>query len=145
MRPFLAVVALLATLVVPAAFASGSGKPSVKFVRPAAGATTGSSIQFVVKTTDFTLDPKDVGKRNKPHFGHLHFQMDGGKYDYPKYSGVNGKLAVMLGIAGKYSPSVTPAITYSHLPAGKHRLVVFLANNDHSPVGASASIRFTVR
>jgi hypothetical protein len=71
--------------------------------------------------------------------------MDGGKFDYPKYSGVNGKLAVMLGIAGKYSPSVTTAITYSHLPAGKHKLVVFLANNDHSPAGASASIHFTVR
>lgn len=143
MRLILAAVAVLAILVVPAAF--GSGKPTVTFVRPSAGATTGSSIQFVVRTTNFTLDPKDVGKRNKPHFGHLHFQMDGGKYDYPKYSGVNGRLAVMLGIAGRYSPSVTPAITYSHLPAGKHRLVVFLANNDHSPAGASASIRFTVR
>jgi hypothetical protein len=40
---------------------------------------------------------------------------------------------------------VTPSITYRHLPTGKHKLVVFLANNDHSPVGVSASLRFTVR
>ena len=91
------------------------------------------------------LDPKDVGKQKKPNTGHLHFQMDGGKFDYPRYSGANGKLAVTLGIAGKYSPAVLPTITYRHLPPGKHRLVVFLANNDHSPVGASASVRFTVR
>ena len=70
--------------------------------------------------------------------------MDGGKLDYPKYSGPNGNLAKTLGIAGKYSPSIAPVIKYSHLPAGKHRLVVFLANNDHSAVGAKASIDFTV-
>jgi hypothetical protein len=139
----LTVVALLAAVVVPAGLALG--KPSVRFVTPKNGATTGSTMTFVVKLTNFKLDPKDVGKRNKPNTGHLHFQMDGGKYDYPKYSGANGKLAVKLGIAGKYSPSVTPSITYRHLPAGRHTLVVFLANNDHSPVGPSASVHFTVR
>jgi hypothetical protein len=143
MRLTLTSAAVLAALVVPVAL--GAGKPAVTFAKPGAGATTGSKVTFVVKLTNFSLDPKDVGKQKKAGFGHLHFQMDGGKFDYPKYSGVNGKLAVMLGIAGKYSPSVTPAITYSHLPAGKHKLVVLLANNDHSPAGASASIHFTVR
>ena len=138
-----ALAAVLAALAVPVALAAG--KPSVSFTRPAQGATTGSNVTFVVKLRNFRLDPKDVGKQKKPNTGHLHFQMDGGEFDYPKYSGANGQLAVKLGIAGKYSPSVTPSITYRHLPAGKHHLVVFLANNDHSPVGASASVRFTVR
>jgi hypothetical protein len=138
----LAAFALLVAIV-PVAFAAG--KPSVKFVKPRNGAATGSTVTFVIKLTNFKIDPKDVGKRNKPNTGHLHFQMDGGRYDYPKYSGANGTLAVKLGIAGKYSPSVTPSITYRHLPPGKHRLVVFLANNDHSPVGPSASVHFTVR
>ena len=128
-----------------ASVAVAAGSPSVRFVTPKAGARTGPNVTFVVKLTNFQLDPKDVGKRKKPHKGHLHFQMDHGKYDYPKYSGANGKLAVKLGIAGKYSPSVTPSITYKHLPPGRHVLVVFLANNDHSPVGPKATIRFTVR
>ena len=138
-----AFVAVLAVLAVPVALAAG--KPSVTFVKPKQGAHTGSTVTFVVKLTNFKLDPQDVGKQKKPNTGHLHFQMDGGKFDFPKYSGANGKLAVKLGIAGKYSPSVLPNITYRHLPAGPHRLVVFLANNDHSAVGASASVRFTVR
>jgi hypothetical protein len=128
-----------------AAVAVAAGTPSVHFVSPKAGAVTGSTATFRVGLTNFTLDPQDVGKRNKPNKGHLHFQMDGGKFDYPKYSGANGRLAVKLGIAGKYSPAVTPSITYSHLPKGKHHLVVFLANNDHSPVGPKASLSFTVR
>jgi hypothetical protein len=140
-----AAAAVTAAAVLAAASSAASGAPGVKFVKPVNGWTGGSTVTVTVKLTNFTLDPKDVGKKNKPHKGHLHFQMDGGKYDYPKYSGANGQLAVKLGIAGTYSPSVTPTITYKHLPAGKHTLVVFLANNDHSPVGPKASVTFTVR
>ena len=136
-----AVAAVIAALALPAALAAG--QPPVTFTQPKPARTTGSTVTFAVKLTNFKLDAKDVGKQKKPNTGHLHFQMDGGKFDYPKYSGANGKLAVTLGIAGKYSPAVLPTITYRHLPPGKHRLVVFLANNDHSPVGASASVRFT--
>ena len=68
----------------------------------------GSTVTFDVHLQNFTLDPGDVGKRNKARRGHLHFQMDGGKFDYPRYSGPNGQLAKTLGIAGKYSPSIAP-------------------------------------
>lgn len=140
------VVALASmTALVLAAVAVAAGTPGVTFISPKAGAVTGSKVTFTVKLTNFKLDPNAVGKQKKANTGHLHFAMDGGKFDYPKYSGANGKLAVTLGIAGKYSPSVTPSITYSHLPKGKHTLVVFLANNDHSPVGSKATIHFTVR
>src|SRR5262249_15085057 len=136
-------IAVSAAIAVPAATAS-STSPTVRFVTPAAGATTGSAVTFKVALHNFALDPADVGKRNKPHRGHLHFQMDGGKFDYPQYSGPNGKLAEPLGIAGKYSPSIAPMIVYKHLPAGLHTLTVFLANNDHSAEGAKATVHFRV-
>jgi hypothetical protein len=127
-----------------AALASSSA-PAVRFVTPTVNQTTPSTVVVRVALTNFSLDPADVGKRNKARRGHLHFQMDGGKFDFPKYSGPNGSLAKTLGIAGKYSPSIAPKIVYRHLPAGKHTLRVFLANNDHSPVGPKASVTFTVR
>jgi hypothetical protein len=86
----------------------------------------------------------DVGKAAVPGEGHLHFTMDGGRYDFPRYSGANGALAVTLGVQGRYSPSVTPGITYRGLPPGRHTLVVHLANNDHTDVGPTATTMFTL-
>jgi hypothetical protein len=70
--------------------------------------------------------------------------MDEGKDDQPQYSGANGQLAVKLGVQGRYSPSVTPTITYRGLPKGKHKLEVYLANNDHSNTGVEAATSFTL-
>jgi hypothetical protein len=138
-------VTALAAALVYVSISTGAGSPTIHFVSPTAGARTPSTVSFRIALEHFSLDPADVGKRNKAGRGHLHFQMDGGKFDYPKYSGPNGQLAKTLGIAGKYSPSIAPVITYTHLPAGKHKLVVFLANNDHSAQGANATVTFTVR
>ena len=103
------------------------------------GAKTGAKVTFTVKLSNFKICAACVGKANTAGMGHLHFSMDGGKFDYPKYSGANGKLAVQLGIAGKYSPAVLPTITYWHLPKGKHTLRVFVVNNNHTNTGAKAS------
>ena len=121
----------------------GAPGAKVSFVSPKAGASVTGPVLVTVKITGFTLDPKDVGKAARQGFGHLHFSMDDGKYDYPKYSGANGKLAVTLGVQGKYSPSVTPHITYKGLPKGTHKLEVYLANNDHTNTGVEASTTFT--
>ena len=51
----------------------------------------------------------------------------------------------MLGVAGMYSPSVTPSITYRHLPKGRQTLEVYLANHTHTNVGPSATLHFSVR
>ena len=48
-------------------------------------------------------------EEDRAGLGHEHFSMDKGKYDYPKYSGANGTLAVQLGVQGKYPPSVDKA------------------------------------
>jgi hypothetical protein len=144
------VLSVLTTLAVVAAVAAsamggGSARPSVAFVAPKAGAPTGSKVTFKVKLTNFTIDAANVGMRNRTNRGHLHFALDGGKFDFPKYSGANGRLAAQLGIAGKYSPAVTRTITYSKLPKGRHTITVFLVNNDHSNTGTKAKIAFTVR
>jgi hypothetical protein len=124
----------------------GAPGATVRFLAPRAGSTvTGSTVRVRVRVTGFTLDPGDVGKPARQGFGHLHFSLDGGRYDTPRYSGANGVQAAKLGVQGKYSPSVTPTITYRRVRPGRHTLVVYLANNDHSLTGVSARITFTVR
>lgn len=129
----------------PASKPVGAPGAKVVFVSPKSGSTGGPAVKVVVKVTGFALSPQTVGKAAKKGQGHLHFSMDEGKFDQPKYSGPNGQLAVKLGVQGKYSPSVTPTITYMGLPKGKHKLEVYLANNDHSNTGVSATTSFTVK
>ena len=124
---------------------SGSGGESVSFVDPVDGSTTGDTVTAHVELQGFQIDAADVGKASKEGEGHLHFSLDDGKFDTPKYSGANGKLAVQLGVDGMYSPSTEPQITYKGLPPGEHTLVVNLANNDHSDTGVSATTTFTVQ
>lgn len=165
MRPRIVAPPLLAAAVALAAAGCGSKsagnagtetKPStaakvgapgakVSFVKPTDGATTPGTVTANVKVTGFKLSPGTVGKAAKQGQGHLHFAMDEGKYDQPKYSGKNGQLAVKLSVQGKYSPATAPTITYRGLPAGKHKLEVYLANNDHSNTGVEAETEFTVK
>jgi len=125
--------------------ATTAGSPAIAIVSPADGSSVSQPVTLKAELTDFRINGADVGKPPKAGEGHLHWEMDGGKYDLPKYSGANGALAVKLGVQGKYSPSVTPTITYKNLPAGKHTLVVYLANNDHSEAGPKATTTFTVK
>jgi hypothetical protein len=127
-----------------AASETGAQEASVSFVTPTDGATTTDTVTAKVYLQGFELDPADVGKAAAEGKGHLHFSLDGGKFDTPKYSGANGKLAVQLGVDGMYSPATEPTITYTGLPAGEHTLKVALANNDHSDTGVSATTTFTV-
>jgi hypothetical protein len=125
--------------------ASSGGGASVSFTEPMEGAMTGDMVTAEVELQGFQIDAADVGKANVPGAGHLHFSLDDGKFDTPKYSGANGKLAVQLGVDGMYSPATEPTITYSGLPPGEHTLEVDLVNNDHSETGTSATTTFTVQ
>jgi hypothetical protein len=131
----------------PAADSSAGGAPSAKveFVTPKDGSSVGDKFTAKVKLENFEIDPDSVGKSPVPGKGHLHFQMDGGKFDIPENSGENGKLAKKLGVDGKYSPSVTPTITYANMPPGEHKLEVYLANNNHTDTGVEAETEFTVK
>ncbi|HKG37262.1 MAG TPA: hypothetical protein VKA89_12580 [Solirubrobacterales bacterium] len=128
-----------------AAASGGGAEPSVTFMAPKDGGTSPATVTAKVDVTGFKIDPKQVGMAKMAGEGHLHFSMDGGKFDYPKYSGANGKLAVQLGVDGKYSPAVAPTITYKGLPKGEHTLEVDLANNDHTDTGVTASTTFMVK
>jgi hypothetical protein len=127
--------------------AGGLKQPNAKvsFVSPKDDASTSGTVTAKVDVSGIKLAPQSVGKPAKVGEGHLHFSMDEGKFDQPKYSGANGKLAVKLGVQGKYSPSVTPTITYKGLPPGKHKLEVYVANNDHTNTGAESEVKFTVK
>jgi hypothetical protein len=129
----------------PAQPDAAAPKPSVTFVKPADGTAAGSKFTAKVKLENFEIDAKSVGKSPVPGKGHLHFTIDGGRYDGPAYSGANGKLAAKLGVDGKYSPSVEPTITYANIPPGKHTLECYLANNNHTPTGAETETEFTVK
>jgi hypothetical protein len=122
----------------------GAPGAKVAFVAPKRGAATRQPVVVRIRVTGFELDPKRLDETPRQGSGQLQFRMDGGKYDRPRYSGENGRLAVRLGVAGRFSPAVRPTITYEHLPSGRHRLVVYLANNDLSRTGVHASTTFTV-
>jgi hypothetical protein len=120
-------------------------KSAVAFVIPGDDADAGHTIQVKVRLKNFKIDPNAVGKAPKPGRGHLHFSLDGGRFDHPRFSGPNGKVAVQLGVDGKYSPSLTPEITYRHIPAGRHTLEVHLANNNHTSTGVEAETTVKVQ
>lgn len=109
---------------------------------------SGAKVTVTIKTKNFTIDAKDVGKGPKAGKGHEHFSMDHGKYDFARYSGANGKLAEKLGVQGKYSPSVNNKVVYSGLPKGRHTVTVFLVKNSHANYknsGAKKTVTFTVK
>ena len=120
-------------------------KPTVKFASPKNGANLSGAVKATVQITNFRIAPQSVGKAPRPGEGHLHFKMDNGKFDFPKYSGANGLIAKKLGVTGHYSPALAPKITYKNLPPGKHELEVYLANNNHTDVGVKAKVEFTVK
>src|SRR5688572_10895629 len=105
---------------------STESQPSVSFVSPTEGEMTAGEVTAEVELEGFEIDATGVGMSNEPNTGHLHFSLDGGKFDKPKYSGANGELAVKLGVDGQYSPATEPTITYSGLPKGDHTLEVDL-------------------
>jgi hypothetical protein len=119
-------------------------KAKVEFTAPEDGATVGSKFTATVQLTNFEIDPTAIGKSPVPGRGHLHFQLDGGRFDVPGHS-ASGDLAAKLGVDGKYSPAVDPAMTYEQIPPGKHVLEIYLANNNHTDTGVEAEVEFTVK
>jgi NitT/TauT family transport system substrate-binding protein len=119
--------------------------PVLRFVRPKNGSVTPKHVTFRVSAQNIKLVASEIGKANVASHGYLQFAMDGGKFDTPRYSGPNGRLAATMRVAGKYSPSAVRYITYRNLPRGKHRLVARLANNDGTPIGPVAKLTFTVK
>lgn len=130
------------------ALATTAGAASAPTLTSLTTKQSGNKVTVTIRTKNFTIDTKNVGKTPKAGKGHEHFAMDKGKYDRARYSGANGKLAEQLGVAGKYSPSVNDKVTYTGLPKGKHKVTVFLVRNNHANypnAGAHKTLTFTVK
>jgi hypothetical protein len=117
----------------------------VEFVTPKDGATVASTFKAKVDLTNFQIDSSALGRAPTAGRGHLHFQLDDGRFDTRRNAGPNGQAAHKLGVEGKYSPATQPEITYEDVPPGEHILAVHLANNDHTDTGAMAEVEITVR
>jgi len=128
-----------------AGIATATGPPTITFLITAQQA---GKVTVRVTTKNFTIDARGVGKRARAGRGHEHFVMDHGKYDRPKYSGANGRVARRLGVAGRYSGSVDNTVTYRGLPKGRHSVTVLLVRNTHARypnAGAQKTLTFTVK
>ncbi len=117
----------------------------VRILTPRAGQAVASVFSVRVLVTGFRLRPVKPNGKPRGGFGHLHFILDHGRYDQPRYSGTNGRLAARLGVNGYYSPAGGPQITYRGVSPGAHALQAQLVNNDESPTGVMSTVKFNVR
>jgi len=146
------------------------GEPSVEIVSPRNGARqTDRAVVVKAKVSNFSLAPLRFGREPQLDEGNLRFALNrvpdcvdpaklaiaeesplgrgrlvGKSFDFPRYSGPNGVLAVRVGANGSYSPATRPEIYYHELPAGFYRLVVTLARNDGSPTPYHAVTNFQI-
>lgn len=146
------------------------GQPSIDIIAPRNGSRQ-ENRSVVVRLTveNFRLAPEHFGEAPLLGEGHLRFSLNrvpdcidpekldralnsptgrgrflGRSFDYPKYSGPNGLLALLAESAGLYSPSTEPEIFYERLPPGFYRLTINLALNDGSPTPYNAATNFEI-
>lgn len=117
----------------------------VSFVYPTGGSAVAATFTARVTVSRFRLIRSGLGAKAREGFGHLHFALDHGRYDEPRYAGPNGRLALRLGVNGFYSPAYRPTITYRRIPPGWHALSVLLVNSNDTPTGVADVVRFRVR
>jgi hypothetical protein len=101
---------------------SSDAKLEAKLVDPEKKAH-GQAATVEVKVTNLQLiDPGSVGEQPSKGQGHLHYRLDD----------------------GPVIATPTPKLSFHGLTAGKHRIVVALAGNDHKPLGPEAKLEVTV-
>ena len=146
------------------------GQPSIDIIAPRNGSRQENrSVVVRIKVENFELAPERFGEAPQLGEGYLRFSLNrvpdcidpeklavalssptgrgrflGRSFDYPKYSGPNGLLALLVESAGLYSPSTEPEIFYERLPAGFYRLTINLALNDGSPTPYNAATNFEI-
>ena len=68
------------------------------------------------------IDPAMTNKKATKGEGHLHYQVDD----------------------GPVIATTAPKLSFHGLTSGKHKIVVMLANNDHTPAGPQQTLEITV-
>jgi hypothetical protein len=112
-----------------------AGKPAIRIVAPANGATVHGGFDFTVAVSNFRLSCALYGKANVAGYGHWHANVDTTKL------GMMG-MGTMLGMScGK-----TFHVSLAGIKPGKHRFIAILEDNTHAPtIGAQAAVSVTVR
>jgi hypothetical protein len=134
------------------------GTPYIDVISPRDGAKPSSNAVVVkVRVHNFTLAPAMFGTTPQLGEGFIRFSLKkvpddideseaeaaesnplgsgrvvGRSFDFPRFSGPNGKLAERFDAEGQFSPATEPQIYYRNLPEGFFRLVITLAQNDGS-------------
>jgi hypothetical protein len=146
------------------------GQPTVSIISPRNGARQSSHAVVVkVQVENFQLAPRHFGGEPQLGEGNIRFSLNrvpdcvdpvkllravhsplgngrlvGASFDYPDYSGPNGRLAARIGTAGSYSPATRPEIYYENLKPGFYRLIVNLADNSGATTPFHAVTNFQV-
>ena len=146
------------------------GQPTIDIIAPRNGSRQENrSVVVRIRVENFDLAPEHFGEAPQLGEGHLRFSLNrvpdcidpdklevalnsptgrgrllGRSFDYPRYSGPNGLLALLVESAGLYSPSTEPEIFYQRLPPGFYRLTINLALNDGSPTPYNAVTNFEI-
>jgi hypothetical protein len=117
---------------------TGSGlpvaTPEQTFVvhHPDSSGTTSTFTASVTVLLPVRLSASSICEPAEAGVGHLHFILDGGKYDTPAHSSASIALFRKEHSIGKFSPTATGLVTYRRLPPGSHVFEVVLFSNDHS-------------
>lgn len=154
----------------PGAVEAVPGQPSVSIVSPRNGARqTSRAVVVKVDVHNFQLAPHHFGGEPQLGEGNIRFSLNrvpncvdpvklaravnspigngrlvGASFDYPHYSGPNGRLGERIGSAGSYSPATRPEIFYHGLVPGFYRLIVNLAENSGATTQFHAVTNFQI-
>jgi hypothetical protein len=152
------------------AFVAAPGEPSVDIVSPRNGERqTSHAVVVRVQVHNFRLAPRHFEGEPEIGEGYLRFALNrvpdcvdprklaramnsplgrgrliGASFDYPRYSGPNGELAMRIGAAGSFSPATRPVIFYHALPAGFYRVIVSLAADNGGSTPYHSVVNFQV-
>ncbi|HYV07727.1 MAG TPA: hypothetical protein VFB82_24250 [Blastocatellia bacterium] len=99
-----------------------TGAMTAALVDPAKNALEKTATVKVEVTGVKLIDPALTNKRPTKGQGHLHYRVDD----------------------GPVIATTAPKLSFHELTPGKHKIVIMLANNDHSPTGLEQTLEITV-
>lgn len=103
--------------------ATFSSTPTIKIMSPASGATISGSFDITVQVSNFNVTCALEGKPDLAGYGHWHVNLE------TLHSGMMG----METMARMSCQNVLHMSTQG-FPAGHHKLIVYLADNQHAPL-----------
>jgi hypothetical protein len=103
--------------------ATFSGTPSIKILSPAKGALVSGSFDISVQVSNYNISCSLEGKPDVAGYGHWHVNLET----------LNSGMMGMETMARMSCQNVLHMST-QNFPAGKHLLIVYLADDQHAPL-----------